>query len=104
MDINKEMLEKAKTAKSVEELITLAKDNGFELNDEEANAYFAKLNQTGELADDELDNVSGGGCGESESRRDCPKCGSEYYGVRYSTDPSWLKCRSCGFTTSNPDF
>ncbi len=57
-----ELLEKAKLAKSAEELIALAKENGTELTEEEANTYFAKLNKNGEISDDELDSVSGGGC------------------------------------------
>lgn len=65
MEMNKELLKKAKTAKSVDELITLAKENGGELTREEAKTYFDCLNaRTGELVDDELDSVSGGGkCG-----------------------------------------
>ena len=40
----------------------LAKENGIELTEEEAQAYFAQLNKSGELSDDELDAVAGGGC------------------------------------------
>ena len=64
--ITPELLEKAKQAKSTEELLTLAKENGVELNKEEAQAYFDQFNKTGELSDDELDNVSGGGCYASD--------------------------------------
>ena len=67
MDINKEMLEKAKTAKTVEEFIALAQENGIELSEEKATAYFEKLNaKSKELADEELENVVGGGCGDPE--------------------------------------
>jgi predicted ribosomally synthesized peptide with nif11-like leader len=67
MKMNKELLEKAKRAKNAEELIALAKENGVELSDEQAKAYFAKLNsENGELGDDELDNVAGGACCETE--------------------------------------
>ena len=62
MEFNTELLEKAKEAKSAEELVSLAKENGMELTEEEAAAYFAQLNKSGELSDEELDNVSGGGC------------------------------------------
>ena len=41
--MNEEMIAKAKEAKSVEELITLAKENGVELTEEDAKAYFAQL-------------------------------------------------------------
>jgi predicted ribosomally synthesized peptide with nif11-like leader len=65
-----EILEKAKTAKSPEELIALAKEKGIELSTEQANAYFAKLNpEDGGLTDDELDNVAGGCFGEDYDNR-----------------------------------
>ena len=61
--LNEEMITKAKEAKSVEELIALAKENGVELNEEDAKMYFEQLNaKKGELSDDELDAVAGGGC------------------------------------------
>ena len=48
--MNEEMIAKAKEAKSVEELITLAKENGVELTEEDAKAYFEQLNaKKGEL-------------------------------------------------------
>ena len=62
MNISKELLEKAKTAKSAEELLEMAKAENIELNAEEAAQAFAKMNKNGELSDEELDNVAGGGC------------------------------------------
>ena len=63
LEINEEIIDKAKQAKTVEELITLAKQHDFQLTEEEAAEYFEALNQkTGELSDEELDNVAGGGC------------------------------------------
>ena len=63
MEMNNELIAKAKHAKSPEELMALAKENGVELTEESAKAYFNQLNpKTGELADDELNNVAGGGC------------------------------------------
>ena len=62
-NISAEIIEKAKAAQSIEELVSLAKESGFELNREEAKSYFEMLNpKSGELSDDELDDVSGGGC------------------------------------------
>lgn len=54
-----EMIEKAKSAKSAEELLALAKENGLEITAEEAELYL-KTKEKVELSDDELDNVSGG--------------------------------------------
>ena len=65
MNVSKELLEKAKTAKSAEELLAMSKAEGFELPEGEAKTVFSKLNKTGELSDEELDNVSGGGCRDS---------------------------------------
>ena len=60
-NLTPEMIEKAKAAKSAEELLELAKAGGVELTADEAATYFAQLNpQSGELSDDDLDNVAGG--------------------------------------------
>ena len=99
--MNEEMIAKAKEAKSVEELIALAKENGIELTEEDAKMYFEHLNaKKGELSDDELDNVSGGGCGESKVKY-CPDCNSELrmvgFGVTGNMRFDYL-CDSCGCT------
>ena len=60
MNISKELLEKAKTAKTAEELLAMAKAENIELSAEEAEKAFAELNKTGELSDEELNNVAGG--------------------------------------------
>ena len=62
MNISKELLEKAKTAKTAEELAEMAKAEGVETTAEQAEKAFENLHKSGELADEELDNVSGG-CG-----------------------------------------
>jgi len=63
MNLNDELIAKAKEAKTPEELMSLAKENGMEMTEESAKAYFEQLNsKTGELADEELNNVAGGGC------------------------------------------
>ena len=52
MEMNKELLAKAKEAKNPDELMSLAKENGVELTEESAAAYFDRLNpKTGELSD-----------------------------------------------------
>lgn len=66
MDIN-EVIMKGKEANTVEELKEMAVKENWNISDEEANAYFEELQKyktqsTGELSDDELDDVSGGGC------------------------------------------
>ncbi len=84
-----ELITKAKESKSAEELLALAKENGYELTLEEAKVKYAELHNEGELSDDELDGAAGGGCGKDSryypelgdrvtvsSRDKCPKCGS----------------------------
>ena len=65
MNISKELIETAKTAKSAEELLELAKTENINFTAEEAAKAFDGLNKNGELSDEELDNVSGG-CGGEE--------------------------------------
>ena len=59
MKYSKELIEKAKTAKTAEELLAMAKAENIELSAEEAEKAFAELNKTGELSDEELNNVAG---------------------------------------------
>jgi len=67
--MEKELILKAKGAKTPEELMALAKENGNEMTEESAKAYFELLHPTtGELSDDELDNVAGGSCYASDGR------------------------------------
>ena len=62
MRFTNEIIEKVKTAKSAEELLAMAKAENIELSAEQAAKAFAELNKTGELSDEELENVAGGGC------------------------------------------
>ena len=99
--MNQELIIKAKAAKSVEDLLELAKASNVELSEEQAKEYFAKLNPTkGELSDDELDDVSGGGCGESKTKY-CPNCNSELRMISEGTGNFSMKfyylCDSCGY-------
>ena len=88
-NVKPEMIEKAKAAKSAEELLALAKENNVEMTADEATIYFAQLGpKSGELSDDDLDNVAGGGCNDIMGKghypdvqitdsHSCPKCGSK---------------------------
>ena len=91
-NLTNEMLQKAKECKTVEELLNLAKENGYPLTEKDATVKFNEWHKTGELADEELDNVSGGGCLSSDdlyAGRNvglwdhgtvyCETCGSERY-------------------------
>ena len=87
MNISKELLEKAKTAKTAKELLEMAKAENIELTEEQAAKAFAELNKTGELSDEELDNVAGGGCGNppeiSQERQSIAYGKGRQSGLRY---------------------
>lgn len=81
MNFATELIEQAKMTKSPEELREIAKKNCIEMTEEEANTYYQQLHQaSGEIADDELDNVSGGGCSTSDN------------GKKYTVVSSGLSC------------
>ncbi len=117
MEMTKEMNEKARQAKSVEELMALAKENEVELTEESAKAYFDLLHpQNSEVSDDELDNVAGGTCYEDGrpvvtiynrcERWTCESCHrplnpdyDSFYGERYRcTCPTTLGCVDCYYS------
>ena len=104
--LTNEMIQKAKACKTVEELLSLAKENGYSLTEEQATAKFNEWNKIGELADEELDNVSGGGCSASDKfyvGRNiglwdlgtiyCETCGSERYVIDSIVDSSTVVVR-----------
>ena len=69
-----ELIEKARSAKTPEEMMNLAAENGFALTEEEAKAYFSKLHPASEeLSDDELGYVSGGCGGRYDSNKPKPQ-------------------------------
>ena len=108
-NLKPEMIEKAKVAKSAEELLALAKANGVEMTADEAKTYFAQLNpKSGELSDDDLDNVAGGGCNDIMGKgyysdvqitdsHACPKCGSKigYIATKRWEGAYFIFCKSC---------
>ena len=103
MELTKELLAKAKEAQTADELLALAKENGIELTQEQSEEYFAKLHQTGELADEELDNVAGGDfCAPT-----CPHCGYDGSTVGYYYYPAsggqTVFCPRCKEYFWNPD-
>ena len=112
-----EFIEKAKQTKSAEELLALAKENEIELSELEAKAYFEQMNKSGELSDEELDNVAGGGCYNGDrlvvsalnscDEWVCKHCGKKYdrnqtHGCSaYKNNPTIFKgnCGDCKLCT-----
>ena len=60
-ELTKEMIAKAMQCRTVDELVALAKAEGFEITKDEAEAYFAELADV-ELDEKTLRNVAGGTC------------------------------------------
>ena len=95
MKFSKELIEKAKTAKTAEELLEMAKAEHIELTEEEAKKAFEKLNKNCELSDKELDNVSGGCAGPYQSG-DTPLFNSGDR-VKYRKKIRYANCGDFGF-------
>ena len=112
-NLTPELIEKAKSAKTAEELLALATENGVELTADEAFAYFAQLNpKSGELDDDDLDAVAGGGCSVNvpvldetlekcvriTSGQTCKKCGGNIGPLIKSGrfyKATYIQCANC---------
>lgn len=60
MEFTKEMIAKAGKAASAEELMEMAKAEGFELTEADAEKYYGFLHKEGELTEEELSEVAGG--------------------------------------------
>ena len=95
MKFSKELIEKAKTAKTAEELLAMAKEESIEMSAEQAAKAFAELNKTGELSDEELDNVAGGCAGPYQSG-DTPLFNSGDR-VKYRKKIRYANCGNFGF-------
>lgn len=63
MAYSEELINKALSVSTPEELAAVAKENNIELSSEKAKVYFERIHSAGEIADDELDNVAGGSSG-----------------------------------------
>ena len=104
MNFHTEMIEKAKAAKTAEELYEIAKAEGVEMTCDEATTYFAQLNpKSGELDDDDLDNVAGGACGYAKDGRKIVEPKSRCHtgfscknGCGHNVNYAEYKCNVCG--------
>lgn len=95
MEITLEQLVKIKEAKTSEELLALARTEGVSLTEAEANEYFTRLNPpVGELTDQELEDVSGGGCGGEDAQS--PK-------MRVIGKKLGCRCPQCGYDCWTPN-
>ncbi len=63
--MKQELIEKARQAASPEEIMKLAEENDVYMVKEEAERIYDQLHASGEVADEELESVAGGGCSGS---------------------------------------
>ena len=70
-ELTREQLEKALKCETAEELISLAKAEGYDITKEEAEAYLAEMANF-ELNSKELDKVAGGLCWTNYCKDNCP--------------------------------
>lgn len=104
-EFNSELMKKVESVGSPEELLAIAKENNINLTEEKAKELYGRMHKTGELSDDELDNVAGGGCGSTQEDEICPACGAVNnftktpfaYGFFYV-------CNSCGYCPQFDDY
>lgn len=98
-----ELIEKARQAQSAEELLALINENGIECSEESANAYYEQIHKSGEMSDEELSSVAGGGCYKDDYlvvtpsyscfEWRCKKCGCEKDAGRSEwIDGKWVSC------------
>lgn len=70
---SKELISKAKSCKTKEELLDLARSENVELSDKEVENIMSSFKSEGQLSDDELENVTGGTCyGDGWDGKDRP--------------------------------
>lgn len=93
--INEALLKKVQKAKSVEDLIQNASKEGISLERNEAERCFSLIKRQGELGDDELDSVSGGGSCNGKKTK-CPNCNlGEPLWRQYKNGDIRISCTCC---------
>ena len=95
---SKDLIQQAKEAKSAKELQEMAAKQGVSITMEEAETGYERLHPAAkELSDEELDNVSGGGCNSEPEPIACKKCGGTK--IIFVTESRSYYCWDCKSTT-----
>ena len=95
-----ELIAKAKQVESAEELWDLSKEYGAEISQEDAKIYFALMNKTGELSDDELNDTAGGGC-QTSGGQTVVTSGKKCFTGQYSSN--WYRGEDGDWCSSRKD-
>ncbi len=93
--MDEKLLEKAKEAKTLDELKGLLSNNGFDMEDENAEEFYARIHSDEELSDEELDGLSGGREGKGYYSTKCPRC--DMYTMVISGRTLIGRCSNCRF-------
>lgn len=96
--MDEKLLEKAKEAKTLDELKGLLSENGFDMGDENAEEFYARIHSDEELSDEELDGLSGGREGKGYYRTRCPRCEMDTMVISSRTHIG--RCSNCRFETN----
>ncbi len=103
-----ELILKVKEAKSVEELLAIAKENNIEITKEDAELYMQMSGEGGPLSDDALDKVTGGAAYTLTGgylivtnfhecdRWKCDECGgTTFHEMRVGSESGWAMAHKC---------
>lgn len=101
MKIDDKITKKASEMKSKEELFSFIKEQGINIQENDIDAIWNRLHPVEkELSEDELDVISGGGCGNSldSSNPKCPSCHGELrcYTSNQIAGYDMYECVKCG--------
>lgn len=104
-----ELILKAKEAKSAEEIVAIAKENGLEVCIDDAQKYIELNSKSGEISDEALDGVTGGGAYtvfggylivtnfHECDRWKCDECGgSDFKNTQVGNETGWAIAHKCG--------
>ena len=106
---HEELILKAKGAKSADDILAIAKDNGLDVSREDAEMYIQMNRESGELSDEVLDSVTGGAAYTLRGgylivtnfhecdRWKCDECGgNDIRYTRVASESGWAWAHKCG--------
>ncbi len=106
---HEELILKAKSAKSADDILEIAKENGLDVSREDAEMYIQTNSENGELSDEALDNVTGGAAYTLRDgylivtnfhecdRWKCDSCGGDdIQYMRVASESGWDWAHKCG--------
>ena len=106
---HEELILKAKGAKNADEILSIAKENGLDVNREDAKLYIQMNRENGELSDEALDGVTGGAAYTLRDgylivtnfhecdRWKCDQCGGdEIKYIHVASESGWAWAHRCG--------